>query len=101
MEHKKTRPTRNARLQELLVLLDCGDEIAPFDADALANKAVELIASIGSYQPKPLTTVDPGPFLRTGDNLSESRNVPISPRPPDLRARRSIAGRSRTRATRP
>jgi hypothetical protein len=93
MKHnRKTRPTQNARLHELLVLLGCGDEIAPFDADALAKKAVELIASVSSYQPKPLTTVDPGPFLRAGDNLSESGKavsyVPISPRPPNLRAQR-------------
>jgi hypothetical protein len=61
MEHnRKIRvftPTQNARLEELLVLFGCGDEIAPFDADALAKRAGELIASVNSYQPKPLTTV--------------------------------------------
>jgi hypothetical protein len=45
---------RNARLAELLLLFGCGDEIAPFDADALAKRAGELIASASSYQPKPL-----------------------------------------------
>jgi hypothetical protein len=45
---------RNARLEELLLLFGCGDEIAPFDADALAKSAGELIASVSSYQPKPL-----------------------------------------------
>jgi hypothetical protein len=61
MDHnRKTRvftPTHSARLQELLVLLGCGNEIAPFDADALATRAGELIAKVRSYQPKPLTTV--------------------------------------------
>jgi hypothetical protein len=42
---------RNARLEELLLLFGCGDEIAPFDADALAKRAGELIASVSSYQP--------------------------------------------------
>ena len=61
MSHnRKTRvfaPTQNARLEELLMLFGCGDEIAPFDADALATRAGELIAKVRSYQPKPLTTV--------------------------------------------
>jgi hypothetical protein len=46
-------PTQNARLGELLMLLGCGDEIAPFDADALGKKAGELIAKVSSHQPKP------------------------------------------------
>jgi hypothetical protein len=62
MDHnRKTRvftPTHSARLQELLVLLGCGNEIAPFDADALATRAGELIAKVRSYQPKPLTRVE-------------------------------------------
>ena len=44
----------NARLEELLLLFGCADEIAPLDADALAKRAGELIASVSSYQPKPL-----------------------------------------------
>jgi hypothetical protein len=62
MEHdRRTRvftPRQNARLKKLLVLFSCGDEIAPFDADALATRAGELIASVSSYQPRPLTTMD-------------------------------------------
>ena len=46
-------PTQNARLGELLMLLGCGDEIAPFDASALGKKAGELIAKVSSHQPKP------------------------------------------------
>ena len=57
MEHnRKTRiftPTQSARLQELLVLLGCGEEIAPFDADALAKRAVELIVKVNSHQQSP------------------------------------------------
>jgi hypothetical protein len=44
----------NARLEGLLLLFGCGDEIAPFDVDALAERAGELIANVSSYQPKPL-----------------------------------------------
>ena len=60
VHNQKTKvfaPTQNARLEELLMLFGCGDEIAPFDADALATRAGELIAKVSSYQPKPLTTV--------------------------------------------
>jgi hypothetical protein len=38
-----------------LAEVGCADEIAPFDADALATRAGELIAKVSSYQPKPLT----------------------------------------------
>jgi hypothetical protein len=59
MSHnRKTRvfaPTQNARLEELLMLFGCGDEIAPFDADALATRAGELIAKVTSA--KALTMV--------------------------------------------
>jgi hypothetical protein len=58
MEHSRKTlvftPTHNARLEELLVLFGCGDGIAPFDEDALAQRAGELIANVSSYQPKPL-----------------------------------------------
>jgi hypothetical protein len=58
MEHSRKTlvftPTHNARLEELLVLFGCGDEIAPFDEDALAKRAGELIANVSSYQPKSL-----------------------------------------------
>jgi len=57
MSHnRKTRvfaPTQNARLDELLMLFGCTDEIAPFDTDTLATRAGELIAKVSSYQPKP------------------------------------------------
>jgi hypothetical protein len=53
MEHRKiVAPTQDARLEELLVLFDCGDEIAPLDADALATKAGELIAKVVSHLSK-------------------------------------------------
>lgn len=58
MEHSRKTlvfsTPHNARLEELLLLFGCADEIAPRDADALANRAGELIASVSSYQPKPL-----------------------------------------------
>ena len=57
MEHNRTTrgftPTQDARLKELLVLLGCGDEIAPFDADGLAKRAVELIVKVTSHQARP------------------------------------------------
>jgi hypothetical protein len=49
LHNRETRvfaPTQNARLDELLMLFDCTNEIAPFDADALATKAGELIAKV-------------------------------------------------------
>jgi hypothetical protein len=49
LHNRETRvfaPTQNARLDELLMLFDCTSEIAPFDADALATKAGELIAKV-------------------------------------------------------
>jgi hypothetical protein len=46
-------PTQNAQLGELLMLFGCGDEIAPFDANAFGKKAGELIAKVSSDQPKP------------------------------------------------
>jgi hypothetical protein len=70
MDHnRKTRvftPTHSARLQELLVLLGCGNEIAPFDVDALATRAVELIVTVNSHQAKP------------SRRPRESRGMPVS-----------------------
>jgi hypothetical protein len=58
MEHSRKTlvfsTPHNARLEELLLLFDCADEIAPRDADALAKRAGMLIDSVSSYQPKPL-----------------------------------------------
>ena len=52
-EARALTPPRNTRLKELLMLLGCGDEIAPFDADARwPTRAGELIAKASSHQPK-------------------------------------------------
>jgi hypothetical protein len=53
--NRKTRvliPTQNARLEELLMLFGCGDEIAPFDADPRwPTRAGKLIAKGSLHQP--------------------------------------------------
>jgi hypothetical protein len=52
-ETRALTPTQNTRLEELLMLFRCGDEIAPFDADARwPTRAGELIAKASSHQPK-------------------------------------------------
>jgi hypothetical protein len=44
---------QNARLDELMALFDCRNEIAPFDIDAFGQRAGKLIAASSSYRPKP------------------------------------------------
>ena len=51
-ETRALTPTQNTRLEELLMLFGCGDEIASFDAAAWATRAGDLIAKVSSHQPK-------------------------------------------------
>jgi hypothetical protein len=70
--------TDNARLEELLVLFGCRDEIAPLDADALAKRAGELIATVSSPRhPEAEMTIPKSLCARL--NLSNS----VPPRDPN------------------
>jgi hypothetical protein len=69
MPHKQgtLAPNPNARLAELMSLLGCDNEIAPFDVKAFGQRAGDLIARAAAKKPDRSKRRKPDPAKRNPD----------------------------------